>query len=456
MATPPNNIFEMTFADFAESVRPTGAINRFPAIAPAADVYSYSVYLNGPVAKGLSLDAQEHTYKDVMVYALTEKLQLNPLNARDNLKVAELVALRFSWMSAVLESSIGQGVQSGAVIDDYTMLTKGMTHPWIVAELDKQRELSRKLGSTLTRAGVAMDVIPRETSLGVVVAQDFDFTIQQTKEGEVVTHENRRLQELPKLGEDVMVTYYRGTGQVVQSLEKATISDAFIDPETEDLAVSVADDKGNKQIIRFNGMISFDRFVKAHDLDIDMVQRAMDVRAASPKSINALPLRKLVKSPYIDLGSGCLAVDYMEKESTYTAMFPSAEIMASLAKEFDLGAKAIAMGYSLEEQQNKTKPLASLSSIGAEASEMTLRGIIHQKGYESIEASGPSDKQYLGKVVAASAMHVAQETGRKNIVIHDVRTLDKTPSINDQLSVKFKNGRGVVTELVKPGQDLGR
>jgi hypothetical protein len=360
-------------------------------------------------------------------------------------------------MTAVLESSIGQGVQSEQVIEDYTLLSDGMKHPWIAAELDKQRELSRKLGSTLARAGVAKDVIPRETSLGVVVAQDFDFTIQQTKEGEVVTHENRRMQELPKVGDDVMVTYYRGTGQVVPSLEKAVISEAFIDPETEDLAVSVSDGKGNKQVVLFNGMISFDRFVKAHDLDMAMVQRAMDVRAATLKSIHELPLRKLVKSPYIDLASGCLAVDYMEKDSTYTAMFPSAEVMASLAKEFDLGAKAIAMGYSLEDHhQLDIRAGKQLRTIVPETSEQTLRGIVTQKGYESIETSGTSDKQYLGKVVAATAMHVAQETGRKNIVIHDVRTLDKAPAIGDQLSVKFKNGRGVVTELVKPGQDLGR
>ena len=90
---------EMTFSEFAESVRPSGAVNRMPQLGTGQEVLTYSVYMNGPAAEELSGDAQEHHYRDVMLHALTEKLGLNPEAFRDNLKVAELVATRSAWMT---------------------------------------------------------------------------------------------------------------------------------------------------------------------------------------------------------------------------------------------------------------------------------------------------------------------------------------------------------------------
>lgn len=451
-----NKSFAMSFAEFAEAVSPTGAVNRFPAIGPAPDVYSYSVYMNGPLAATLPVQVQEHTFKDVTLHALTEKLQLNSASARDNLKVAELVAMRSAWMSTVLEASIGQGVQSGQVLEDYTLLTNGMTHPWIVAELNKQRELSSKLWPSLARAGVTKDVIPQETSIGVVLAQDSDFTIQKTHEGEVVTHENRRLNSIPEVGADIMVTYYRGTGQVVDTLEKLTVSPAFIDPFSEDLAVVLNEGQPGTQVILFNSMGSFDKFVKAHGLDESMVQKAMDVRAASPKTSAQLPPRKLVKPPYVDLNSGCLAIDYEEHDVVYSALFGSAKTMASLSKEFDLGAKAIGMAHALEADMAKPGAFASLVNRAEMESEDKLRKGLKYQGYESIEKSGVDGRQYMGKIVAASKLYVAQDIGRRVVVIHDTRTLDKSPAVGDRLTVKFKDGRGQVTDMVKAGKDLGR
>lgn len=448
--------FAMSFAEFAEAVRPTGAVNRFPAVAPEVDVYSYSVYLNGPVAGDLPLTSREHTFKDVTLHALTEKLQLNSLNARDNLKVAELVAVRSSWMTAVLETSLSNGVYTDQVLEDYTLLSDGMTHPWIKAELDKQRELSRKLGATLAHAGVSKDVIPREVSLGVVVAQDKDFTIQKTKEGEVVTHENRRLQALPEVGADIAVTYYRGTGQIVPSLENLKVSEAFIDPVSEDLAVTVEDRTGKTQMVLFNGITSFDRFVKAHDLEPNLVQKAMAVRAATPKTVQETPKRTLSRPPFIDGTSGCLAVDYNENNVVYTAIFASATEMASLAAEFDLGAKAIAGAFTLEEEQRRDRPLTVDSKRNAVESETMLRGKLAGLGYRDPEPSASTNKQYAGRIVAVSTMHVAQDTGRRQVVIHDIRNLDKAPQVGDQLTIKFSEGRGRVTDMVKAGQDLGR
>lgn len=448
--------FELSFTDFAKSVSPTGAVNRFPAVGPAPDVFSYSVYLNGAMAATLPADVQEHTFKDVTLHALTEKLNLNSGSARDNLKVAELVMVRAAWMAVVLEATLGRDGLSDQVLEDYTLLSDGMKHPWIVAELDQQRELSSKLWPALARVGVAKDVVPKETSVGVVLAQDSDFTIQRTQEGEVVTHENRRLDKLPTVGSDMAVTYYRGTGQVVKSLENIKVSPAFIDPVTEDLGVVVEPAKGEPQVVLFNSMASFDKFVQAHGLEAKMVQEAMEVRLANPKLVVKPPSRKLVKPPYIDAHSGCLAVDYEEHDVVYSALFENAAAMASLSGEFDLGTKALAMAHDLESKMEKPAALSSLSDRAEKESVANLRKNLMRDGYEAIENTTGEDRLYMGKIVATSDLHVAQDIGRRNIVIHDKRDLDKAPSVDDRLTVKYKGGRGVVTDMVKSSKDLGR
>ena len=313
-----NNGSQLSFADFVAAVQPTGAISRFPSLGGSADVHMYTIYMNGEVGKALPAHAQEHSFKDVTVQALTEKLQLNPLSARDNLKVAELVAVRSSWMSAVLEQNLGQGQHSPEVLADYEALSKGMSHPWIAQEIEKQRELSQKLGSSLARSGVAKDVVPKEVSVGKVMAQDADFTMQSTQDGEIVTHENRRLNALPAVGETAMVSYYRGAGQVVEG--QAKFSDPFVDIKTDELAVRVTSDKMKEpQTVLFNNVQSYSQFVKAHGLEENLVQKAFDVRALRPKKEFSPPERTPVKLPYIDTESNCLAVAYKEAGITYTA-----------------------------------------------------------------------------------------------------------------------------------------
>lgn len=283
------NPAEMSFSDFAEAMKPSGAVNRFPAIGAGLDMYSYSVYMNGPMTKALPEHALEHTFKDVMVIALTDKLGLNPGVARDNLKVAEVVALRSTWMSAVLEASTDIAL-SPAVISDYEKLTDGLSHPWIASELDKQRLLSKKLSPSMAMAGVLKDVIPRETSVGQVIGQDSDFTFQQTQDGEIVTHENRRLAAMPALGAEITVLYYRGTGQVVNSLDKVKVSAPFIDDASDDLGVMVDDGLGSEQLVLFNSMSSFSKFVRAHGMDQELVAHAIAVREAKPKAALETPI----------------------------------------------------------------------------------------------------------------------------------------------------------------------
>ncbi len=474
----------MTFTEFAEAMRPSGAINRFPGIGAAADVLTYSVYMNGPTAKDLPRSAQEHTFKDVTLQALTEKLQLNPLSARDNLKVAELVSLRSAWMSVVLDRTMVGVENAREILQDFATVSDGMTHPWITRQLDVQRELSARLGPTLARAGVAKDIVPKEVSVGTVVAQDGDFTLQRTQDGEVVTHENRRLQAIPAVGESVMVSYYRGSGQVVDALDKVKFSDPFIDRDSEDLAVRVTSQTGETpQMVLFNSVQSFDQFVKAHGLDERLVQRAFEARAARPKTEYTAPPRDVLGPPYIDEKSGCLAFDYIEEGITYTAVFESAQAMADRASQYGLGAKFLAEGKRVEATmldmahiaahdrypplvESAMEGVAVAESTGAWAhldaqrdvkdSEIDMQHQLSVLGY-AFPHKPEADRQYMGPIVAVSPLHVAQDIGRRQIVIHDVRNLDKAPAVGDRLNIRVKDGQGIVTDMVKAqDKDLGR
>lgn len=448
--------FDMSFEDFANAVRPSGAVNRFPSIGVGANMFSYSVYMNGPLAAKLPLHTREHEFKDVMLHALTEKLGLDSGSARDNLKVAELVAVRSTWMSAVLESSVDRSNGLSAQVTlDYEMLSDGLTHPWILEALSVQRVLSSRLQPALERAGLAVgvavkDLPPAEVSVGQVVAQDDDFTVQQTVNGEIVTHENRRLTAVPAVGVEIMVSYYRGSGQVVNSLENMKVSPPFIDPLDGDLAVMLEDGNGVEQVVLFNSIAGFDQFVKAHKLDVDFVRQAMDIREALPKVVATAPERTLVSGVYIDASTGCLAVDYRESGIMYSALFRSAQEMAAIAQEFGIGARGIAAGSALEAEMTASPRLDAL------ASESDLRSVLADMGYESFQDSGVDGRTYHGKVVVVGGLHAAQDIGRGVIAIHDLRALDKTPAVGDSLTVKFEAGRGKVADLVRASKDVGR
>jgi hypothetical protein len=456
----------LRFSEFAEAVQPSGAINRFPGIGASNDVYTYSVYMNGPLAQALPQHAREHHYKDVTLQALTEKLKLEPLSARDNLKVAELVSLRSAWMSAVLENSRGAAPLPAGIQEDYTLLSEGLGHPWIVGEIVRQRDLSAKLGPSLARAGVDRDVVPRALSMGPVVAQDDDFTQQRTQDGEVVTHENRRLATLPSVGDAVLVSYYRGAGQVVEALDKAVFSDPFIDRSSDELAVRVSKaGRAQEQTVLFSTVQSYEVFARAHGLSQQQVQKAFDVRAASPRATYQPLPRRAAGLPYLDQRSGCIALDYLEgdigaaERGAYTVLFESAGAMASVAAHFGASARAVAEAHRIEDLAYEQKPgpwRAVAEEQAVRQSDLDIRRSLADLGYVLPEKAGKEDRYYAGPIVAVSARHVAQDIGRKKVVIHDVQSLDKVPAVGDRLNIRVKEGRGVVTDMVKAGKDLGR
>lgn len=452
-------LMRMGFEDFANAVRPTGAVNRWPQLGDAEEVVTYSVYLNGPVAQQLAQTSQDHEYKDVMLHALTEKLGLNPQSPRDNLKVAELVSIRGAWMSAILDSSMerdktGQIVAlPDAVVIDYEKLAEenGLSHPWIQSQIEAQKRLSMGLTPALSAASAVVgkpvhDRVPDEVSHGVVLSRNADFTVQATNAGEIVTHENRRLGTLPEVGQEVLVSYYRGQGQVVYDRERLTVSEPYIDNKTLDIAVNLTDKTGKVQeVVLFNSVNSFAKFVAVEGLDTKMVVKAMDAREATPKRGATIPSirRELASDIYIDNSSGCLAVDYMEGNMPYTTLFGSVEAMQEHGQEFGFSPDQITNARKLERETRLTG--AHVQASRAEAQKFVEDNILDEVIVDLTRST------YIGSVIKETPLHVVQNLGRV-VAIHDIRDLDKVPKVGDKLEVNYQNYRGKVA-VTERGQN---
>lgn len=281
-----NKPYELLFTDFVSQVQPSGATNRLPAIGAGQDVLSYSVYLNGDLAKTLPDDMREHHYKDVMVHALTEKLGLDATNHRDNLRVAELVSLRSTWMSIVLEASTAISINghitlSDAVIRDYESVSNDLSHDYFKQEISKQALLARTIKPALQTAMESIgseltEVVAYSVNQGKIIAQNSDFSVQELNGNSVVAHENRRLQVIPAVGSDVTVTYYRGNGQVFGNDHAIAISEPYVDDKYAALAVAVMNVHDNKhQVVLFNGVSDFSNFVATQALPKTLIAEAL-------------------------------------------------------------------------------------------------------------------------------------------------------------------------------------
>lgn len=473
--------YEMSFEEFATNVKPSGAINRLPQIGSGHDVLVYSVYMNGPGASMLPQDVMEQTYRDVMLHALTEKLGLNPNSFRDNLKVAELVATRSAWMASVLDLSLlarsdnTEWALSEDVVRDYEVITDGMNHPWIQDQIKQQLALSISILPALNAAESVIgkpvaERAPDEVNSGVVVSQNTDFTVQDMGDGNVVAHENRRLETLPEVGKSVTVTYYRGTGQVCLAEQGMSLSSPYIDEATKDLAVKLIGVDGTvNQILLFNGVSSFEKFMldQASILwDIEgkifstheVIKLAVDARAITPKPVPVVekPVRTPVGELYVDYLSSCIAADYMENGLKYKVLFVDSEHFADLLDQFGFDNDRIQEAQNLEQKHGL--PWASknssmirfsdeLSMVNAEESALKVC---------STHALANRDKgKYVGEIFAESELHVVQNIGRDVAVIHRKTDLDKVPSVGNKISVSYHAGRGEVMSK-ETAKGLGR
>lgn len=447
---------EMSFAEFAESVQPSGGVNRWPQFGTGKEMVSYSVYMNGPLSQQLPEAAREHEYRDVTLQALTEKLGLSPESYRDNMKVAELVATRHAYMTTLLEASFQERLKP-EVSAEFDLLTEQLDHPYIQKQLSAQRALAATLAPVLQEAASTLGSAIDEraaggVSSGVIVSQNNSFTVQSVGNGQVVAHENSRLAEVPAVGQDVTVAYYRGKGQMFENGAELLFSQPFVDEHSGDMAVRVTNvDRGIEKVVLFNSMAAIVQFAKEHELREVFVQDAMDARIAQPKRAAERPSREAAGEPYIDRSSGCVALDYREGDGTYTVLFGSAETLAKNAHEYGAGNEHAARAYELEREQR----LGSTQLLG----EVSLKDafVAGKRLFEQVSEANAERSRYAGVVVADTQFHVVQDIGRNAAVIHDKRNLDKLPAVGQRLSISYDNGLGsVLTRPASQDRDVGR
>ncbi|WP_304350859.1 Fic family protein [Comamonas testosteroni] len=88
--------------------------------------------------------------------------------------------------------------------------------------------------------------------------------------------------------------------------------------------------------------------------------------------------------------------------------------------------------------------------------EQDIREMLEASGYSVSHVSGPKDRFYIGPIIAVTDAHVAQDMGRRQVVLHEVHSLDKVPGLGERMHIQFKGGRGTVTSMQDPSRDLGR
>lgn len=444
-------LHEMSFAQFAESIRPSGGMNRWPQVGTSHDVVTYSVSMNGDMAGKLGDSARDHEFRDVAIHALTEKLGLDPHSFRDNVKVAELLALRHAYLATVLDASI-MNVLTPAVTAEYELVTQGFSHPFVAQEIQSQREFGSLLKPVLDDAVKALGTPVVEKSAagvsrGAIVSQNAGFTVQSLGDGEIVVHENRRLESQPAVGQNVTVAYYRGRGQVIENMSELTIGEAYVEPKSGDLAVNLTTPNGEvSHVVMFNSMAMVAEFAAEHALDREFVGRAMEAREATPKNAAARPHRVALGDPYLDLETGSLAVDYSENSLRFTAVFSSAEEMEKHRTTLNLSPAALSIAKTIDTQtreQSEANVNRSLQSALALAAQSEVKTVDVSSG------------RYSGVIVAQTAVHVVQDRGRNEVSIHDKRLLDKVPMVGEQLTIAYKGGRADV-KIKEPAKERGQ
>lgn len=449
MAVEKKGIHEITFREFVDEVQPMASANRLPQIGRSAEVLIYQVYFNGEGAKLLPESAREYTYNDVTLHRLTDAFGLDPERFRDNVRVAEVLAVRSAWMTAVLEASTER--LSDAVVRDYEDLASSQ-HPWIAEQIEMQKvrnsgltqalqAAEEKLGEPIIDKGV-----PDPINRGPVVSQNADFTVQEVSAGVVVAHSNDRLPVVPSVGDVVTIAYYRGQGQVLGEIKAAEITGPFVDPETQDLALKIIDREKNEHLILFQGVAGFKQFVESEGLPAALVGQAVELAASRPaRSALPSPERVAASEVHIDEKSGALAVDYREAGVTYTALFSSGRDFKARGAEFGVTADGFRQADELDQQlrdhgQGFVKNVRASHEAAAN---------VAKNYFVTTDLAKGNGGRYAGVIVAQTQFHVVQDNGRGEGVIHNKLNLDKVPAVGTKVTVLYTEGRAKVTERGK-------
>lgn len=147
--------YEMSFAEFAETIRPSWLIYVSPPLKWPS-VYSewlvtvwdsseshltYMVlWRNDALKNELPPESKEYRFDDVSICPITERLGLDSDSQDDNCLAAQMLALRNAWVSAIQNYYEQTEQYSAPLLNDiaveYVQLSSGFKHPWIQNEIE--------------------------------------------------------------------------------------------------------------------------------------------------------------------------------------------------------------------------------------------------------------------------------------------------------------------------------
>lgn len=166
--------YEMSFAEFAEAIRPGWVIsvaNPFKPTTPHSEWLTsiwdstdnrctYSIYwINDALKNELPPEAQEYQFDDLSLFPITARLGLDPESDADNSKAAEVLAIRNAWVTSI-QHHYGQSATdtprytlTKEASAEYVLLTSGLIHPWIQEII--QRHIAKQNRKKLEQADIA-------------------------------------------------------------------------------------------------------------------------------------------------------------------------------------------------------------------------------------------------------------------------------------------------------------
>ncbi|MFC6523152.1 hypothetical protein ACFQAT_28720 [Undibacterium arcticum] len=234
-------------------------------------------------------------------------------------------------------------------------------------------------------------------------------------------------------------------------MKDVAIGKVYVEAKSGDLAVNLANVDGDiKHVVMFGSMAMVSEFASEHGLGKDFVREAMDVRTASPKISPNQSKREIAGEPYIDPLTDSLALDYRENGIKFTVVFGSAKEFEANAHQFGASEEIISIAYQME----------SLAHPGMQSQDQKSHAdaVAIVKGrFSTVDVANVDSGRYAGMIVATTALHVVQDTGRSSAIIHDKRNLDKIPLAGEKVALSYKSGRAEVNvREVSKDRDLGR
>lgn len=165
---------EMSFAEFAEAIRPVWMISVTNPFKPTTthsewltsiwdstdNRCTYSIYwINDALKNELPPEAQKYQFDDLSLFPITARLGLDPETDADNSKAAEVLALRNAWITSI-QHHYGQSATdtprctlTKEASAEYVLLTSGLIHPWIQERI--QRHIAEQSQKKLEQADKA-------------------------------------------------------------------------------------------------------------------------------------------------------------------------------------------------------------------------------------------------------------------------------------------------------------